>query len=645
MRRARCVYGCAALLCRGSGRSGFTLVEVLISTLVIGIGSLSLLVLFAGAARQQQLSAVQTSVLFESENSAGVLGPRLGAVEMNTVASDAVDNFSMENGEWVLVPSAAPGSLVQIQQNEALLHDGLPFDRVSDFFLSSAPHWMLVPEPATLTLLEPGNVYSNSTREYDPATDFGDLPNSINFADPLEAATTPIRPFPHNAIDAKSLDGSIVLVIDKYDTSGTDDVLLSRHEVPTRLIREIVLDDSALEQSGRTVRVGEFGLDGVEYPFLPELRYTNGSTRYETEPRFRVVLEARPEDDAPVASFGVTAGSGGLIGISGTDIYGPGERLRLGNVGPVFNAASLEPGLAFLDPAWPTGVVERLDPAVANADIEYRLTRIEVRGYVYRSDRLIGLNERVIRAEPDAQWASGRPERAYSVLYRMNSDGSSQFATFMYNVSAQTRNTIVSDQDTIDFLPVDYAPRAGEIENGVTLDVGRRNSPIVTVDLLLGLDAGRGQYYVEVIGESSALGDGDWLMQPGIPMLMNVYPTESLADLGVRARGVDGVMTIESVIDIGGRQRAYLDDVPTVYGRPLITLNDNLTGGGLVIPQGGSLETMRVTALVVNGGAAELSAFPGEPALSNVENLNGDPLLPSRWTLEPEAIRIFQVTR
>lgn len=67
-----------------SSRSGFTLIEVLLSTFILSLGVLGLLALFAGAARQQQASVETTSAFITSQNAEAALEQAFGALVPNT---------------------------------------------------------------------------------------------------------------------------------------------------------------------------------------------------------------------------------------------------------------------------------------------------------------------------------------------------------------------------------------------------------------------------------------------------------------------------------------------------------------------------------------------------------------------------------
>lgn len=631
---------------RNASRShAFTLVEVLISTLVIGVGSLSLLVLFAGAARQQQLSATQTAILFESANNAGVLAPRLGGLELNSSAiADSPADFDVDGGEWRLLESSGPDSIPTIKTNQ---FDGYNFDRPDQFFLSSAPHWMLVEQRTPLTLLAPGNLYSGSS-EYDPGASLSSLLQPMNFNGPVQNSPTPIRPFAHNRVDAQSLDGNIILVIDQFRTTGsttTNPDFIARHEVPTRLIRERIFDQTSLDESGRTVRVATFGLDGDAFPFLPNLRYTrtSPSSTFRTEPRFNIVLETRVDDDVPVAAF--TVDPAAISGVDATDLFGPGQQLRLGNTNNLFTASpNTGQGLLFLDNNWSSSIDQTQTVTTSGTEhFFYQLSSIVVRSYAYRSDRLVGLTERIERADPDNAWAQGRPQRGYSVLYRINPDGSSQFATFTYSIRPETQNRIMTGFDSIDFVPIDSAPTVQEVEaSSMALTEGRQNSPIVAVELNLGYDQGRRQYYLE----SARTEDDDWLIRDGAQFLLNVHgdvDSDGLVARGLSARGVDSPVKVISTLEIGARTRGYIDTAPTIQGTAVVSVDDSMNSGGLEIPDPAMTNEIRMLGYAVNQSTRTTERF--ESYINSIENADGQPLDSARWSLSPESIRIFQVTR
>lgn len=60
---------------------GFTLIEVLLATFVIALGVLGLLALFAGAAKQQQVSSNETAAVFATRSAEGALGEGFGALQ------------------------------------------------------------------------------------------------------------------------------------------------------------------------------------------------------------------------------------------------------------------------------------------------------------------------------------------------------------------------------------------------------------------------------------------------------------------------------------------------------------------------------------------------------------------------------------
>ena len=85
---------------------GFTLIEVLIATFILALGSLGLIVLFAGAASQQQRSAQLDQSVFVSKNAEAIMGRRFGAIEGAALA----DTTTYPPGAWLrLEAKHAPG--------------------------------------------------------------------------------------------------------------------------------------------------------------------------------------------------------------------------------------------------------------------------------------------------------------------------------------------------------------------------------------------------------------------------------------------------------------------------------------------------------------------------------------------------------
>ncbi len=82
---------------RTAQRNAFTLIEVLIATFILALGSLGLIVLFAGAASQQQRSAQLDQSIFISKNAEAMMARRFGSIDIdnNTPAQD-----KPEQGVW-----------------------------------------------------------------------------------------------------------------------------------------------------------------------------------------------------------------------------------------------------------------------------------------------------------------------------------------------------------------------------------------------------------------------------------------------------------------------------------------------------------------------------------------------------------------
>lgn len=89
---------------RAGRRSGFTLIEVLIATFILALGSLGLIVLFAGAATQQQRSAQLDQSVFVSQNAEAMMARRFGSI-------DGPGLSLLNPGEWYRLPARViPGN-------------------------------------------------------------------------------------------------------------------------------------------------------------------------------------------------------------------------------------------------------------------------------------------------------------------------------------------------------------------------------------------------------------------------------------------------------------------------------------------------------------------------------------------------------
>ncbi|HVZ94874.1 MAG TPA: prepilin-type N-terminal cleavage/methylation domain-containing protein [Phycisphaerales bacterium] len=83
-------------------RRGFTMVEVMMAVVIIGLGVLGLLALFAGAARQQQLAGQQSSVMQATQNALARMEMRFGSITPEAVGTqfdDGVWYAAKSNGE------------------------------------------------------------------------------------------------------------------------------------------------------------------------------------------------------------------------------------------------------------------------------------------------------------------------------------------------------------------------------------------------------------------------------------------------------------------------------------------------------------------------------------------------------------------
>lgn len=97
---------------QSTGR-GFTLIEVLIATFVIALGTIGLIALFAGAASQQRVASQTTASVIASKNAEAVISPRFGTIEGTLFdgLSGGGNPQDLDRGVWWPVPADSSGNL------------------------------------------------------------------------------------------------------------------------------------------------------------------------------------------------------------------------------------------------------------------------------------------------------------------------------------------------------------------------------------------------------------------------------------------------------------------------------------------------------------------------------------------------------
>jgi prepilin-type N-terminal cleavage/methylation domain-containing protein len=183
---------------RVSARRGFTLLEVLIATFIIALGSLGLLVLFAGAATQQREAARITSSAFNVGSVASILDESAGKLVLTLPPDEAgaltvAELIGSPEGQWVRMPvDPQTGEIVAAPPGQ---EDALAFSRQrSDPFVAYSARFaqasaFLLPgqgEYGELTFPAPQFAEQLDTREVgefkrpfpgDELDRFGDLPS------------------------------------------------------------------------------------------------------------------------------------------------------------------------------------------------------------------------------------------------------------------------------------------------------------------------------------------------------------------------------------------------------------------------------------------------------------------------------------
>lgn len=179
---------------------GFTLVEVMMATVIIGLGVLGLLALFAGAARQQQLSTQQSTALQVTQNAAARLATRFGTLSSPDLAL-------LNPNQWYAAKSktsdhtltiAAPGgrpiyALVESSETIPLML----YDRAR---LPGTP-------PTTGVYQSPGGDYFPGLRAFaQRRIDPDSIELTVTLVHPMTLARTVLPPFRRPPVSARASD-------------------------------------------------------------------------------------------------------------------------------------------------------------------------------------------------------------------------------------------------------------------------------------------------------------------------------------------------------------------------------------------------------------------------------------------------------
>jgi len=196
---------------------GFTLIEVLIATFVIALGTIGLIALFAGAASQQRVASQTTVSVIVSKNAEAIISPRFGRLEGTLFDGDPFTGFR-DRGVWWPVAADSQGNL-SINPDATTVAQ-----RDRAYFLLERN------EPSVLFDLPENQQWRQQALGRGTYRANGSGPDSQVF----NTSPYPVRRFPVGRLDARAT-GSIQVVTNDQPTPN-DPNYSYRGEVTTRFV-------------------------------------------------------------------------------------------------------------------------------------------------------------------------------------------------------------------------------------------------------------------------------------------------------------------------------------------------------------------------------------------------------------------------
>lgn len=510
------------------GARAFTLLEVMMATIIIGLGVLGLTALFAGAAKQQIDTARLGDAVKISQSIERQLRGRVGTVSTGF--------------------AGPPG---------ATQPTGLTNIRVGQYEMTNAGRGLDV--PLVETVWYPLSAYPARVNQprWPAHTLALDQANNLSLEDPLSLFFVVDGP-EEVVLYENRLDG----VASPPRPTYTGGVALMAPPAGFRVVDYI---RGAAGQNAAAFTAGSTGRDIVR---LPHGRISPGSLRIRfeiarqmydaTQSQFRGVVASRRTvyfDDAPYSS---EADDDNLPGPVQTF---PGTH-PLAQVNGVEGLVSSD-GLAFLQlnrfldppdnptiPLAPTsGVIERFVLPLAGDEW---VERIVVERYAYRNDRLLTLDERV-QTSADGKYATGA-----AILLQRARDGQRRVGVLAYGAEPLGGPFLAGRQPR--FIP----PESGD---------GNPDERLLhRVELRLEFEPATGQVFVTPQSPPTppafALERGDIILIMGNPTDEGSIGTSN------GFPGADGFVRVvrnEIRTQPSTEYRSYLDGVPRSAGRPMVS--------------------------------------------------------------------------
>ncbi len=505
---------------------GFTLIEVMLAIVILGLGILSLTAIFAGTATQQQRSTRENQSVGLARNGEAILSRTLGTLEGPGLADAGVNA-----GQWFAVGSAPndPALTVDPFNDPPLIYSVIDAQPL--------PGWYSVPDPDLDENLRQQGVGLGTHEEIRDELRF-DLRQQTSAFGGQRAFS-----LPHDRVIPSSLKVRVVI-----------------KSVDTAMAREIVF-----EVMDPFVLLAPDDEDRSGNPFFDQATLQPDDT---TEP-----LTDRPD----------------LLGEMMRTPFSQSFDINFDTLeGLQMQSAAPPPG--FPDPnAFPSefGDFLLLDTAEQSTSFGQRaflqfsidvgddefISRIDIIEYQFKNARLVSLSDRFI-FEEDERFPNGRrPIMGYALFLRtLPGSGGLQYTIFSYSLQPLSTPDFDNNQ-VFSFIPPETAADAQGNE-GLVREVE---------DVSLGFDDLTERFYIAFEDERLPGGpggagvDAKTLFEPGQILLV--------ASTGANDPGADAPVQIlaqqpERNPDNGrptGRVLAFLEDSPRVNGSSMLSNFDNET--------------------------------------------------------------------
>lgn len=506
-----------------SQRLGFTLIEVMLATVILGLGVLGLIALFAGAAGQQQRSTEVNIAVGQSRNAEALLSRKLG--DLQGPGLTAINNAP---GEWRQTVSQITDNALAFAANDQSLYAVID---AASFDIYEAPFSMPNPGDTDRGGLGAGD-YNDPFFVTSAATE------GINFAKFFSLPNSRIHPV------------NITVTVEKGLYQGP------------------------VDGSGEYFSFSE----GTRSPADAIVNFTVRAFQVNAAPNraqpYRSIVLQSAGDPIDFATTGLqpppgqsTIGNGQGFDQSYDDLFAATVANRNTDSPPFFPPQFTEfVRIELKDPAvdpddkgfiqFSIELEDIANPSTGFIQVEW-IDRISIE-YQFRNSRLVSVNDRFIYAANESAAGGRSPLMGYTVLFRQLESGPAQFAIFTYVPQAQT--AVRDNNEKIAFIPPE---RDEDFDND--RGVLRQADNVRLVH-----DRINDQFLIEVPDTD----ESRWVVRRGQVLLMT---TSRDGATGADAPGADDAVRVVSQRRDADRNLliGVLDDSPRVNGRSPVRLNPN----------------------------------------------------------------------